>query len=117
MQYQWGNKNKKLFDNILKVEENIEMLDNRAKDVERIDKNDKEEISLAIKDLSEVIETLHTKSSAKLKELKTSNEENSEFMMNGFNTLSNELKGFNAIFEDNKVEVQFCFTDFEKQKL
>jgi hypothetical protein len=53
-----GNKNEKLFKNILKVEENIENFDKHIKETESMDNRDKEEIGLAIKDIGDVMESL-----------------------------------------------------------
>ena len=78
------------------------------KDSENMDNRDKEEIGLAIKDLGDVMESLHMKTSSKIKELKTNHLETSTYIENEFKLISDEFKGFNSLFDENKAEVIFC---------
>jgi hypothetical protein len=78
------------------------------KETESMDNRDKEEICLAIKDLGDVMESLHMKTSTKIKDLKTNHSETSTYMENEFKLISDEFKGFNSLFDENKAEVIFC---------
>ena len=72
---------------------------------EDLDRRDKEDISLAIKDLGDVMESLHLKTTAKMKELKEKQIETSNFFEQEFKAVSDEFKTFNSLFDENKTEV------------
>jgi hypothetical protein len=48
------------------------------------------------------------KTSSKIKDLNTNHNETLTYMENEFKLISDEFKGFNSLFNENKAEVIFC---------
>ena len=93
----------------MKVDSKVADLEGRLEEHQKADKVDKDDISLAIKDVGEVMESLHVKTTSKLKELSASQKETNNYVEKEFKMISGEFETFSASLENIKTEASYSF--------